>query len=300
MAPGYHESPSRSTFYKKNAVVTGGNNGIGRAIVIQLAKAGANVFFTYHSDSDAADSLLLELNTLNPNGEYGSVSTDLAIDFQVDDVINASHVFFNGHIDYLVNNAGVLSNKRFLELDDQEMKHTLDVNFFAAFKLIREFSKNMVEEQLKCDAQGRSRFNFSIVNIASISQKVMTFLPAYEISKDALTRLTKCAALELAIHKIRVNQVNPGLTETNLNKAYWQKNPTLWNELKSGIPMNKTGNIDNIAWAVMNFLDSRSEWTTGEVYNIDGGRRLNYLGGDYQKQAAYTPEQTPRLPRAKL
>jgi NAD(P)-dependent dehydrogenase (short-subunit alcohol dehydrogenase family) len=262
-----------TTMMNRNVVITGGNNGIGKATVLHLAKLGANIFFTYHSDDIAAGTLMLQLQKEHPNQTFFAHKVDLSNESEMSAFILTALNVFNHEVDCLVNNAGVLTSGNLLDMSPESMDYSYKVNVRAPLLLIQTFGQVMRYNQIKRDFANQKRKDYSIVNVVSISEKVFTGLPAYEISKGAAGTLTKVAALALAEYGIRVNQVNPGLIRTNLNSEY-QKNITLWNKLKNDIPLGKTGSTDDIARAIAYLLDSNNQWTTASKVTTDGGRSL--------------------------
>lgn len=257
----------------RNVVITGGNNGIGKATVLHLANLGANIFFTYHSGDIAADALMHQLQNERPNQTFFAQKVDLSNQSEISAFVLSVLSVFNGEVDCLVNNAGVLTSGNLLDMSPESMDYSYKVNVRAPFLLTQAFAQIMRVNQRERDMAGIERKDYSIVNVVSISEKVFTGLPAYEISKGAAGKLTKVSALALAEYGIRVNQVNPGLIGTNLNSVY-QKNITLWNKLKHDIPLGKTGSTHDIARAIAYLLDSNNQWTTASTVTTDGGRSL--------------------------
>ena len=242
----------------KRAVITGGSNGIGRAIVEAYLQEGADVFFTVLSDVEKANSILEAF----PESKVHYLKVDASRLEYVDLLVARAREFLGG-IDILVNNAATITRTRFLDISATEYEKVMDVNTRFPFFVTQAVARYMV----KHECQG------SIVNISSISAfSAISKMAHYQCSKAALNMLAKSAAYELAPYGIRVNTILPGLTATKANRNQWEGNPSLWANRSSGIPLGRTGIPMDHAGAAVFLASDESSWITGAEIVIDGGR----------------------------
>ena len=243
----------------KNAVVTGGANGIGAAIVRAFVAEGANVFFTSRSDHDAAESLVKELSAAD--AKTGFLVGDNKEWSTLDALVNQS-IGFLGQVDILVNNAATMTRSLFLDISKEEYETIMDVNLRFPFFCIQSFAKHMIEKGI----------HGSMINVSSVSaSRAVSKMAHYQSSKAALSMLTKSAAYELAEHGIRVNTISPGLTATKANKNQWQDDPDLWASRSDGIPLSRPGVANDHSGAAIFLASDESSWMTGGDLVIDGG-----------------------------
>ncbi|STX50968.1 short-chain dehydrogenases/reductases family protein [Legionella busanensis] len=283
----------------KNIIVTGGNNGLGKAIAQEFAKNGANVLITYHSDKESANETVEELKKYNI--KTMAIQVDLTSPVSRDYLVEESYRFFQGSVDIVVNNAGTLTRQPILQLSPQEIENVFALNFFAPFYLTQAFGKRMVVQQQSLMASGETELkDYCIINISSISRKVVVpGLAHYEASKAALSQFTKSAAVDKDFCKnnIRVNDIAPGLVPTNLNASLWKNNSLFWKGLVKSIPLNRPGKPQEIAAAVLSV--ATNPWMTGSTITIDGGRAHNWFGSEINNSSG--PDNLePDLPSSKL
>jgi NAD(P)-dependent dehydrogenase (short-subunit alcohol dehydrogenase family) len=239
------------------AIVTGGNSGIGRSIVVALAQAGFDVGFTWHSEEERAEDAVREIESHGRRAE--------AAQLDLHDVDGGVRVLSEladalGGIDVLVNNAGYGSETPILEMELSEWCGVLEVNLTGAFALLQAAARRMVD-------QGRGG---RIINITSVHEHIpLSGSAPYTASKHGLGGLTKVAALELAEHGIRVNAVAPGQIATRMTGQEDQEP-----DESEGIPLGRAGHADEIASAVAWLASPGAGYTTGESLVVDGGLRL--------------------------
>lgn len=239
--------------------MTGGANGIGRAVAMALAEYGANVFITTKADLDAAEETVSRIRDIGREASYISMEASSK---------NSSEVLFReaeerlGPISILVNNAATVTRTSFLNMDMEEYKYTQDVNLMFPYFNLQRFARSVLER----GGVG------SAINISSISAyKAISRLSAYQCSKAGISMLTKGAAYELAEFGIRVNSISPGLTATKGNMDQWKNRPDMWLDRGKDLPLRRAGIPSDFAGAAV-FLASRaSEWMTGADIVIDGG-----------------------------
>jgi NAD(P)-dependent dehydrogenase (short-subunit alcohol dehydrogenase family) len=240
------------------AIVTGGAQGIGRAIATAFLREGARVMIADVNGQGAARAAA-EL------GATGATVIAHAIDLaQVDaipDLVDRT-VRDLGRLDVLVNNAGVEFGGTFFEVTPEVWDGHLNVNLRAMF-----FTTQAAARWMKDHGGG------AVVNIASIEGAMFSgrFIP-YTVSKSGVRGLTGALAVALAPHRIRVNAVAPGWCNTAMNKA--AGNPDVATERLRLIPLRRIGEPEDIADAVLFLASSRAAYMTGQTVTVDGGRTL--------------------------
>ena len=244
----------------KVAVVTGGGQGLGKAISLGLAKAGAAVVVA-DIDPSAAAEVAAQINAL------GQRSIDLPADAtnndQVEKMVESTIAAF-GQIDVLVNNAGGASGHNFgigriSKITEKDWDETIRINLKSVFLCTRAVANHMVE-----------RKTGSIINMASITgQFPWAGLPAYSASKAAVINFTQCVAMELAPY-VRVNALAPGLVETPRTSR--NRRPEQLTQLLSNVPLQRMGQPEEIADIAIYLASDVSSWITGTIMNCNGGQ----------------------------
>lgn len=243
----------------QTALVTGGSRGIGKAIVLALAKAGAKVAFVYRSKVAEADALVAEVAALG--GVAKAYQGDVA-DPETAGKIAAEMLAEWGRIDILVNNAGVIRDGLFLRMEPQAWKDVLTTNLDGTFYFCKAVAEQMVFKQ----RSGR------IVNISSVAGTHVNAGQAnYSASKGAVNSLTKVLAVEMGKRGITVNAVAPGFIETDMSEAVRNKAGDI---IKKAIPLNRLGKPDDIAEVVLFLVSPAAAYVTGQVITVDGGLSL--------------------------
>jgi NAD(P)-dependent dehydrogenase (short-subunit alcohol dehydrogenase family) len=242
-------------FKAKTAIVTGGGSGIGEAIAIRLAEEGADVAI-HDLDEQAAEATADKIRQLGRKGL--AIPTDVADAEQVRRSIALTLEVF-GHIDIVVNNAGINLYKFAGEFTDEEWLRIIAVNLHGVWYYCRHVLDHFLE---------RGRGN--IVNIASVGAFQTSFnrVP-YMASKGGVVSMTKALATDLASRNIRVNAVAPGLTETGM--THWRSTGDqreLGNYLT---PMGRWGLPREVADAVLFLASEESSYITGHILCVDGG-----------------------------
>ncbi|MDQ6691472.1 MAG: SDR family oxidoreductase [Candidatus Dormibacteraeota bacterium] len=247
------------------ALVTGGATGIGRAICLDLARAGVKaVVVNYSSSKQEAESTARELTELGAEGI--PLAADVASEAQVLDLV-AQTVERQGRLDVVVNNAGTTRFIPFPDLDavtEEVWDHILGINLKGPFYVSRAAAPHL------------RRTKGCIVNIASIAalRGSGSSLP-YGVSKAALTQLTRALAVALA-PDVRVNSVNPGLVATRWFRRGFGDEAAQAQEEKvaQSTPLQAVAAPEHVAQAVMGFI--RSDMVTGQHLVVDGGKNITY------------------------
>ena len=239
----------------RNAVVTGGNTGLGQAFSVALATAGANVFVPTLVDDDGTTAALVE----GTGGEYAVIQADITASGMPATVISACVERF-GSVDILINSAGVCPMAEVLDFDRTPWDETIAVNLTAAFEMTHEAAKVMVPQR-----------SGKVINICSM----FSFLggrmsPAYSASKHGIAGLTRAYCDELAEHRIQVNGIAPGYFATAITERT-RSNPMTNQRVLDHIPAGRWGDVADLMGTVV-FLASRaSDYVNGHVLAVDGG-----------------------------
>lgn len=251
---------------KKIAIVTGAGQGIGRACAERLGKEGARVVAAdVNAKTAAATAKAIEA----AGGTATSLACDVSRKADVDALIAAAVAKF-GRLDVLVNNAGVVDDRPFLDLELEEFDRIIGINLRGAFMMAQAAARQMVKQGAPTGG--------AIVNMSSIN--AWFGLPdhvAYACSKGGIMQLTKSMSVALAAHGIRVNAVGPGTIETPLIKDV-VKDAQFRNKVLSRTPLGRFGQPSEIAAVVAWLASSEASYLTGTTIYADGGRMpLNYV-----------------------
>jgi glucose 1-dehydrogenase len=248
-------------FSGKTVLVTGGSRGIGRACVLAFAKSGAKVAINYKRNEEEA---LKVLEAARETSSSQIFKADTSSREQVNSMISDVVKYF-GRIDILVNNAGVLSRAPFLEITESEWDWVIDVNLKGYFLVSQAVAKQMVEQNT----------GGAIVNISSNNQeRAGALLAHYNVSKAGVAMLTKSMANELAPYRIRVNNVAPGLTETDINRKDISNKD--WREARlARIPLKVVAKPNDITGAVLFLASDDAKLMTGSTVWVDAGATIS-------------------------
>jgi NAD(P)-dependent dehydrogenase (short-subunit alcohol dehydrogenase family) len=245
----------------KTAIVTGGGRGIGRAVVLALARCGASVGAVYRTGREEAELVAEEAREFGANAV--SLCADVANPEAVTKMVSEA-VAVLGDIDILVNSAGVLHRTPFLDITPVEWRSVLATNLDGTFWT----SQAVVRTMVNAGTRG------AIVNITSVNQTLVApDAMHYGVSKAAQWALTRHMAFELAPHGIRVNAVAAGLTETDLNREALA-DPAYRSMRLSRVPMHQLCDPQDQADAVLFLVSDAARRITGDYVSPDGGALL--------------------------
>jgi len=243
----------------KVAIVTGGNSGIGKAIVLELAKQGANVTVDYVSHPEATEELEKQVAALGDRAI--GVEADVSKIADLERLIAATVKAF-GRLDIMVNNAGIETRTSVLETTEQQYEKVLQVNLKSAF-----FGTQLAAKQMIKQGGGGGR----IINITSVHEDwPMPGNIAYCLSKGGMRMLTRTAGVELAPHNILVVGVGPGAVATPINLSTMQ-NPALMAKLDAAIPLGRMAQPEEIASVVALLAGGGASYITATTVFADGG-----------------------------
>ena len=240
----------------KTAVVVGGTSGIGRAIALGLAEAGADVVPTSRRRElvEAAASEIEERGRRSVRA-VSDVSDSTSLQNVLDTCIAAF-----GKVDILINSAGRTKRAPTLDFLEEDWTAILDTNLSGTLRACQVFGRHMIERRY-----GR------IVNIASLSSFVALHeAAAYSASKAAVASLTKSLAVEWAVHGVNVNAIAPGVFRTALNQKLLDQSER-GREFLLRTPMRRFGKVEELAGAAVFLSSDAASFVTGEILVVDGG-----------------------------
>jgi NAD(P)-dependent dehydrogenase (short-subunit alcohol dehydrogenase family) len=253
------------SFTGKVAVITGASSGIGRETARAFARRGADLVVVGRDEPALADiGRALTTNDRCPV----SVAVDVTAADAPERIVRGAVEAFGG-IDVLVNAAGIVGTGTVETTDDEAWDQMMAVNLRAPFRLMRAAAPYL------------ARRKGSVVNVSSVNGlRSFAGVLAYCVSKAGVDQLTRCAALEMAPHGVRVNAVNPGVTVTNLHRRSGMDDgryAAFLERSKETHPLGRPGQPEEVASLILYLASDGAAWMTGETIPIDGGRHLTCL-----------------------
>jgi glucose 1-dehydrogenase len=242
----------------KVAIVTGGNSGIGMAIVLELARQGANIVIDYVAHPEATETLEQQIHALGDRAI--GVKADVSQVSELQSLIDASVKEF-GRVDVMVNNAGVETRTCVLDTTEAQYEKVMAINLKSAFFGTQLAARQMIKQ----GGGGR------IINITSVHEDwPMPGNTAYCLSKGGMRMLTRTAGVELAPHNILVVGVGPGAVATPINLST-MNDPALLQKLNSAIPIGRMARPEEIASLVAFLAGDGASYMTATTIFADGG-----------------------------
>lgn len=237
-----------SEFKDKVVIVTGGSRGIGKAIAVKLAEAGAKVTVTYKNSIESA-----EFDAAGIKHAQCDASVTADVQAFVDAVVKD-----NGRVDILVNNAGLTKDGLLMRMSEGDWDAVLNTNAKGVFNFTKAVCRQMISQK-----QGK------IINISSVVGITGNAGQAnYAASKAAVIGFTKSIAKELASRNINVNCIAPGYVDTDMTSKL---SDTIKQGILQSVPLKRIGSGDDIANAVMFLASDASAYITGQTLCVDGG-----------------------------
>ncbi|MBO2445583.1 3-oxoacyl-ACP reductase FabG [Actinomadura barringtoniae] len=248
------------TLNGRNALVTGGTRGIGRAIVLALAEAGANVVTCYRQESDAVDLLRKELAVTA--GEHHVLKADVGEQAELAEFVRAAAAHL-GTVDIVVHNAGAITHVPFDKLSLEGWNRVVDTNLTAAFQLTQEVIPALSESA-------------SIIYVGSKVAMVGVPMRAhYTAAKAGMVGLARSLSKELGARGIRVNVVAPGIIDTSdpdrMPPEEYNAMQERLDAYRKRVPLGRLGRSEDIAAAVLFLSGDGAAFINGETLNVDGG-----------------------------
>ena len=245
----------------KTAIVTGAARGIGEAVAIKLAEQGANIAFTYVSDSSAEKAKALEEKLIASGVKaksYQSNASDyVACETLVNDVLKEF-----GQIDICINNAGISKDNLLLRMTPEQWNEVMQVNLSSVFNMTKQVIRPMMKAK-----------RGSIINMSSvIGEMGNAGQSSYAASKAGIIGFTKSIAKELGSRNIRCNAIAPGFVETDMTG--YLKEGDAADKYKAGIPLGRFASAEDIANVTFFLASDLSSYVTGQTISVCGGLNI--------------------------
>lgn len=261
--PDYKNCPRLLVGQK--ALVTGANSGIGRAVAIGLARAGADVVVNYVTNEPAAQEVVAAIEAEGAKGL--AIEADVSKEAEVQAMFKEAIDAF-GTIDILVPNAGLQRDSSLVEMSLEQWNTVIGINLTGQFLCIREAVKEFLRRGVRKDvsvAAGKVICMSSVHEVIPWSGHVN-----YASSKGGIQMMMKSLAQELAPHRIRVNAIGPGAIRTPINTGAWST-PEAYADLMKLVPYRRIGEPDDIAQVAVFLASDMADYINGVTLFVDGG-----------------------------
>jgi len=250
------------------ALVTGANSGIGKAVALGLARAGADVVVNYIVEPDAADDVAHQIEAMGRRAIV--LKADVSDEAEVEAMYEAAIAHF-GTLHIAVSNAGLQRDSAFDEMTLAQWNAVISVNLTGQFLCTRAAAREFKRRGVVADV---SQAAGKIICMSSVHQQIPWAGHAnYAASKGGVMLLMKSIAQELAPHFIRVNSIAPGAIRTPINTSAWET-PQAYADLMTLVPYKRIGEPDDIAQAAVWLASDAADYVTGATIFVDGGMTL--------------------------
>lgn len=241
--------------YGKVAIVTGASRGIGKAIAISLANAGAKVIVNYVSNAQAAEEVVKIIKA--SGNEAAALKADVSYTAEAEKLVQETVNTF-GRIDILINNAGITRDNLLLRMKEEEWDAVIDTNLKGVYNCTKAVLKPLLKQR-----------SGKIVNITSVIGLMGNAGQAnYAAAKAGIIGFTKAVAKEVASRGINVNAVAPGFISTEMTE---QISEGVRESMLTAIPLNRLGNPEDVAEVVKFLVSPAADYVTGQTLAVDGG-----------------------------
>ncbi len=249
----------------KTLIVTGGNSGIGEAIVLAAAAAGANIVIDYINDAEETASLIEQTESLG--GKAVGVKADVSKVADIQSMVDKAVSEF-GRLDVLINNAGIETRTSILDTTEEQYDRVMNINIKSAFFGTQIAAKQFITQK----SPG------VVINMSSVHEDwPMPGNIAYCVSKGGTRMLARTAGVELGEHGIRVVNVAPGAVETPINESTME-DPKKLKQLNAAIPLGRMAKPAEIADLVIQLASGNSSYITATTVVVDGGIMQGSVG----------------------
>jgi glucose 1-dehydrogenase len=252
----------------QKALVTGASSGIGKAIAIAMAQAGADVLVNYNHEDDAAKQVVDEISQIGSKAI--AVKADVSSEQDVLAMFAKMLETF-GALDILVSNAGLQQDAPIEEMTLEKWNKVIGINltgqFLCAREAIRQFKSRGVRPEISC-AAGKIICMSSVHEVIPWAGHVN-----YAASKGGVMLMMKTLAQETAPHRIRINSIGPGAIRTPINRSAWET-PQAYADLMKLIPYKRIGEPEDVARAAVWLASDQADYITGTTLFVDGGMTL--------------------------
>jgi len=259
----------RNSLEGKVAIITGGDQGIGRAIALRLAAEGADIAFCYHTHRSAAEEVVASITRIADGAgierKVLALQADISRTAEIQNfVTNAFERFGTAAI--LVNNAGLERRADFWDVTEQDYDLVLNTDLKGIFFTTQAVVRHWLAEKQRG----------TIINISSVHEELpFPHFAPYCVSKGGLKMLARDLAVELAPYGITINNVAPGAIETPINRALLN-DPAKLKPLLENIPLKRLGKPDDVAGVVAFLASADADYITGTTVFVDGGLLWSY------------------------
>lgn len=261
-------APYQPVLIGQQALVTGSNSGIGRAVALGLAQAGADVVVNFVTNPEAADDVVEEIRAIGRRAI--AIQADVSQEADVERMFAAAIAEF-GTLHILVSNAGLQRDAPYDAMTLEQWNTVIGVNLTGQFLCTRAATREFKRRGVVPDI---SRAAGKIICMSSVHQEIPWAGHAnYAASKGGVMLLMRTIAQELAPHFIRVNSIAPGAIRTSINTTAWET-PAAYADLMTLVPYKRIGEPDDIAQAAVWLASDAADYVTGATLFVDGGMTL--------------------------